>query len=665
MQPRVATAQWLDFLPRPLENGANVEAFSSFERDDLRGESRKTRWRDTYLRERLTLYSDGYSYHPRFILYHFSLAGSARQEEYVSTSTPSLGWRQGDGWEYGARVVVLPEHACNLIVSAFRYEPLFKEQSGSQHDSVLTQHSATLRYRSKPYFGRVGYTDDSVDSGSSSSNVTRVGVDGTYVKEFSDGRELSFHGAYNPSWFSSSQGLDGRSVSYGGGNGLMLSPFRLTSNVSVMSFDQTGRNAGRFESDQVTWHEDASMALPWRFDANASYRYDRQETTMHQAEAPVETRDSRANGLNLNLIHHLYRSVTSTYAYIRNWQESVGGSSAAESQSAGMTYTKRIPHGRVLAGVNGAQTETDNRGQGSPVNEQDSTSLGGYFELRMTEVDLDQTIYVWLTNPRSPFQRVELARGANYRVEEVANVVRIYVENLVAGGEDYTMPEADYVYEFVVSYLLKPGHFALRTRSYGANAALDLFDNLLYPYFNYAAVRSDVLQGDFPGTPVDSDLYTTGLLVHYGPVRVRGEYQDLQWDVSPLQLWRADVQYVHVLNQTTNLTGSAAYENRHYGRGTSEERLAFTEESESVAGSVQKELLLRSMSVSLGGAYSHTQGLGESDMVSLSAGWSWTIGKMSLSAGVNGFRVETSGTTSLSTKRDHELVYVRLQRQLF
>src|SRR5689334_845098 len=72
---------WGMFLPHSLENHAWVETFASWENENVSGTARGTDWNDTFIREKLSVESEGYSYDPRFLRYRLTLAGAAKQED--------------------------------------------------------------------------------------------------------------------------------------------------------------------------------------------------------------------------------------------------------------------------------------------------------------------------------------------------------------------------------------------------------------------------------------------------------------------------------------------------------------------------------------------------------------------------------------------------------
>lgn len=177
--PPRARADWNDFVPRPFENGAFLDLYTSYERDHIRGGGPSNQWTDGFIREKLTLFSDGYSYHPRFMLYHFSISGVLKQEDYGSSAISTPGWQNDTGLEYDIRLRFLPEHVYNVTLYASQYEPLFKEQVATQHNSIETTRGGFFRYREKPYFLRTGYGNDHIDSGALRGRPGATGLAGS------------------------------------------------------------------------------------------------------------------------------------------------------------------------------------------------------------------------------------------------------------------------------------------------------------------------------------------------------------------------------------------------------------------------------------------------------------------------------------------------------
>jgi hypothetical protein len=154
-----------------------------------------------FLKEKLTLRSRGYAYHPRFLQYRFELSGALKQERYVTSSLApggDDGWGSNEGLEYQARLYLLPEHPYNLELFALRWEPMFKERSALEHDTVSESRGADVRYRKKPWFLHARYSDNSLESSTSSSDVDRLDADGEYFKLFPGSSQVSFRAAVAP-----------------------------------------------------------------------------------------------------------------------------------------------------------------------------------------------------------------------------------------------------------------------------------------------------------------------------------------------------------------------------------------------------------------------------------------------------------------------------------
>ena len=671
--PSFARADWRDFVPRPFENGAFLDTYSSYEHDNIHsGAAASSRWTDTFIREKLTLFSNGYSYHPRFVQYRFSISGALKQEDFDSSfSSNSSGWTNTTGLEYDMRLFFLPEHVYNATAYAARFEPLFKEQAASQHSSVETTQGVSFRYRKKPYFLHTGYGDDHIESGLTTSDIQRFFLDGEYFKRFTSGNEVSFTGAFNPSWFSATGGVNGSTYEYLLGNFLNLQRVRLTSNVSKFESDQQSGSLQSFNNDQLAWYEILTAYLPWQFRTDLRYLYQKNDSTIEEpGTVPSRDLNDTTNDIELDVVHRLYESLDTTYTFLDTWRDSSSDQSGEHdsghtsflSNSLAFNYTKEIPWGRFLAGTNAGRGETDSSGQNNVVNEPHrDVPVPGPFTLGQPNAD-PATIILFLKSPLPPFDLIQLDESVNYTVTPVQNTFQVNVFSLPS---QFVVPGT---YNFFVSYSLVVGTFKLRTDTFGSNASVQLFEDLVTPYFSYVAVRSDVLSGEFPGVPLDSTTYTTGLILHRGPVRVRGEYQDFQWNAAPYVAWLAEAQYVSALNPTTSVYALVSYLNKHYSQGTVvfyANVTDYTEESVTGSANIQKQLFDRNLFLSAGGSYARINGLVDTNAYSANGSLVWKIGKVDLTVGASAYGSDNSIPNTVSTRRDHELVYVKFRRRIF
>jgi hypothetical protein len=680
--PPRARADWSDFAPRPVENGAYLDVYTSYERDHIRSGGPSNTWSDSFIREKLTLFSDGYSYHPRFMQYRFSISGALKQEDYESSAINTPGWQNDTGFEYDIRMFFLPEHVYNLTAYAARYEPLFKEQVSTLHSAIESTQGVSFRYRKKPYFLYTGYGHDHIDSGLSSSDINRAFIDGEYFKRFTSGNELSFTGAFNPSWFSASGGVDGSTYQYLLGNMVNLQRARLTSNVSKVESDQQGGSFQSFTNDQLSWYELLTVYLPWNFRSDAKYFYLNNDNTIEEpGDLPNRKLSSTNNDFELDVYHRLYESLDTTYTFLDSRRDSSGGLTTFQSNSLSLNYTKIIPWGRFNLGTNVARGLTDTSGEVAVPNESHpgiSVPVPGTFPLDLQNV-VDMSIDVFINCvpggdcPPTVLGRVRLDRDVGSGCADpdtgcylaIADPARnSFTIQVLYLPTDFPVSGT---FDFLASYSTS-GDFRLRTDTYGVNTSVNLFDNMLTPYFSYITISSDVLAGEFPGVPLDSTTYTAGLLAQRGPLRVRGEYQDFQWSAAPYTSWLAEVQYVSALNPTTSVYGVVSYLNKHYSQGTViyyGNVTDYTEETITGSASIQKQFYSRNLFVSAGATYSHITGLVDTDAYAANSALIWKVGKVELTVGASVYGSDSSGINTPSTERDHQLFYAKFRRRLF
>ncbi len=657
----VAVAGGSDFLPRPTRNGAFVDLFTSYERDDNPGSVRSFGWHDTFFKEKLTFFSNGYFYHPRFLQYQVSVAGALKQERFEASYLNPQDWRHGEGVEYDGRLFFLPEHPYNLELYALRYEPLFKTQAATEHDSLQSGWGALFQYRQRPWFSHAKLSDSTTRSGILTSNVRRLGLDGEYVTRLGTAGQFSLNASVNPTHFSNSQGLDGRSTEFLFGNLINLKRVRLNSSLTRNTSDQDNGLSGRFENDQFTWYELLSLYFPLNFRSDLSFRRQENESTIPDTLTSIDrTLSDTSEQVQLDIVHRLFRSLDTTYRFLDISRDSSGGESTFRSNSLFVNYTKMIPDGRVLAGVNLGRSRSDNKGRADVVDEpHPGTAVPGVFTLAQQNAD-PRSVAVFIKSPLSPFQAILLVEGPHYVVTPVLNTLQITMLDL---PPQFTVPGT---YDLFVDYSLSTGEFGLGTDNVGCNLSVELLNTMLTPYYSYAAIRSTVESGSFPGTPLDSTTHTVGLRFHQGPLRATGEYQNLDWDISPYQAWRSEVQYISSLNPRTRVYLSGAYVNKYYSHGTS---VAFsepyTDENATAFGSIQRQFAPRSLVLSGGGSFTRLRGRVDGNAYTLNGSLSWKIGRLSLAAGASAYKSDTRGFNAFSSDRFHEYYYVSLRREFF
>lgn len=653
-----AGADWRDILPVPFQNNIYLDLYGFYEQDHIRYGPVDSTWNDTFFREKVTLASSGYFYHPRFLQYQSSFSEALKQEYYEITTLPSQGWRRGNAFEYDVRLLLLPEHFYNLELFALRYEPLLREQSASQRNGMQSSYGAFFRYRRKPWFGHFRFSDDTVDSGATTTEARRVNAGGEYFRRFKGGNQFSLAVNFNPNDFSTSQGLEGEARQRALSGTLDVKRVRLSASASRDTIDQSSPFSGDVHSDDGSEYFLLTTYLPAKLRADVSYR---KQDSQNSIRSPLENEprqfDDRYNEFRLNLVHRLYDSLDTTYVLLKDSRESTGGDSGLLSSQLNLSYSKSIQPGRVLAGLSVGRSDTENTGKADVVNEaHPGTAVPGRITLGRPNAD-PASIVVFLKSPLPPNELVPLVENVHYIVAAVGNTFEIQLLTL---PPEFAVPGT---FDFEVTYSLVAGHFELRTDGTGYNLSVELLDRLFTPYYGYAAVRSKVLSGDFPGVPVDSTSHTVGLMVQKGGIRGTAEYQELDWDVSPYTAWREELQYIATLDPTMNLYAVASVLNKHFPQGASPyDPVPYTDRVVTATCNVQKKFDRRNMSLSAGATYSNFRGLVESDSYSLNSTLVWRVGKLDLNAGLSAYSADSSSATTSTSRRDHGLVFIKARR---
>jgi hypothetical protein len=656
----LAQADASGFIPRPTENGAFLSAEGSRETDDLRTGPRQWGWTDSFFREKLTVFSNGYIYHPRFLQYRLSVGGALKQEKYRALIAPPASWKSGTGIDYSARLLVLPEHPYNAELFAQRFAPQFKERSAIEHDSVANLRGAFLRYRRKPYFFDAGAETNSLESTSSRSDVTVYRLGGQYFKEYNQGRVLSLSAFANPTRFTGTS-VEGRTRQYLADGLLTFPRFRFSLSANQNHLEQSGQSSPVFESDQKAFSPQLNATLPLGFRGSLSYGYRHAEGSVQavgsQASRPVS--DTGRN-IHADVSQRLYQSLDTGYTFLRARTTSSQGDNTHLSHGLTVSYSKTIPRGRVRVGANRGWGTTDSVGQGDVVNEPHlAQAVPGSFLLLQPEVD-PRSIRLLVKSPITPFETVLLVENVDFVVLPVLNTLEIRVLTLPAR---FVVPGT---YDFYVSYTQARASFGLHSDTLGANLRVELFDDLLAPYASYVSVRSDVYAGALPGPPLDTTNRAAGLAFHKGSLRARAEYQTVDWAVSPSRTWTTDAQYLASLARTTRVSATASYQNRYFPQGASPSLpQPIRDELAQASGNVQQQLFSRALIVAGGGSLTWLMGRARGHAYGVNGSLSWRIGRLTLDAGASASWSDARAEISAPTSRTHEFYYFTLRRQLF
>jgi len=161
-------------------------------------------------------------------------------------------------------------------------------------------------------------------------------------------------------------------------------------------------------------------------------------------------------------------------------------------------------------------------------------------------------------------------------------------------------------------------------------------------------------------------ITSAGLSLFRGPLRARLEYDDVRWTISPWHGWRADLQVVSPIGPSTNVNGTATWQDRHFTETAENGGVpAYTEKVVSASGNIQQFFFSHTLSFSCGGSYSRYEGLADSESYSLNAALSWRIGKLDVSGGANYTSANSRYGAAYASRNVHEYYYLRLKRILF
>ena len=661
--PSLVSAAWKDLVPKPYENGADLEVFASYETDSNRTDGRGLDWTDTFIKEKITLYSNGYIYHPRFIAYLLSLSGALKHEDFDSSFAESTGWRTAEGTEYDATLDVLPEHPYGLKLFSRRIEPLFKEQFATQSNNVGDSRGAVFRYRKKPYFFHARYIEDSIESSLNTSDVTTWGADGAYFKQYANGNLFSLDGVFTRKEFDSSAQGPGDATEYSLGNTIGLRFVTLGSSLSETEFHQDSPLGVAVENDQFAWSERLGAKLPLNFRTDLSYELRRTTfttgATETSPESSIRTTDKRTE---LGVSHTLYQSLSSNYTFRRDDLSSTGGDTNSTSHSLSASYTKKIPWGRLLAGLSLSKTVTDTSGQATIINELHAAiPVPGAFVINSQTAD-PATISVFLRSPLPPFELVFLGENVHFTVAPFGNTFQITILNL---PPQFVVPGT---FDFLVSYSVIPAEFEIQTDGVAYNVGFDLFHNMVNPYYSYSSTRSKVLSGIFPAVSPDSELHTAGVILQKEPFRARAEYQYEDSNVRPYSQWKGELTFTKNITDTLRAYASSSYTETSYPQGTSAlGGQGYDVRYAAVSANFQKRFPIENLLLSAGGTYSFFRGLTDGSTYSVNSALLWRVGKIdvSLGASATSSESESPGTIGLEAKRTHQYYYLNVKRKLF
>ncbi|MBI5633335.1 MAG: hypothetical protein HZA15_07660 [Nitrospirae bacterium] len=658
--PAVCVADSQDFLPRLFSIGGDLDINSHYESDTNRSAERETKTADLFIRERLSLYTDGFIYHPRFIQFHVMLAAGLKQEDYETTFDQKSS--HASSMEYDLSTALLPEHPYSLYLFTRRMEPLSRQQFSTLGTTVEYSTGGRFRYEARPYFVQAQVIRNSDETDLWSSTTTAYNATAVYYqdfKEFNFISHITLNSWYDHSTFSSSSGVSGTKDEYGINALLKKNGISLNSMLSGANYDQADSGNTPVVMDQFSLHERLNAALPLGFRTELSYKYQKNNRRLGEG-GDIFDRDmsTRENRFDLLIGHRLFQSLDTLYQFRLDDLASSTGGVLTATHSLLSNYTKKIPWGRVTAGINLSSTIIDQTGQTGIASETYRLGVPGSFTLNSQNIE-QSSISVYLKSPLPPFEVIRLNEGVDYTVMPLGSTVQINVINLPA---PFVVPET---YDFIISFSLDFGDFKSQKDSYGANVNFNLFDNMLSPYYSRQVTKQKLISGDMSGIPYDATADTVGVIFQKDPYRLMGEYIRFDSTLSPYQGYRIEGSYSRSITETTRLLAAALYSSRRYPHGTSFEVVnGYTERIGTVSASIQKRFPMQNLFISAGGSYSQTKSVLDMSVATVNTSLQWMLGKLAVNFGASYSLLESQGLSSDKVRRTHQNVFLNIRRKL-
>ncbi len=657
----------LVFLPRPSFGDARrfIPVLSDYDGDVEIGMTSETnentyggsglKTSDTTAMERLRLVTTGYIYHPRFILFRLGGAGGFLQEDFESTASAASHTTRSAN-EYEVRTFILPEHPYNLELYTLQRSPLIKGRF-SQATPRSRERGAIFRYTRRPLFAEMSVTENTTSGLFSYTAKTYRGNIGHYLGPF-----------FNSAGYAHTESTTSQNVRTTRNDSFLSNQFNLSFLTLNSRFEadrqkQEDPLAAPVDTETVSWIEQLNTELPGNLNAAASYNLLKDTRTTEQTvSSPESALFNKSDNAGFTLTHRLYNSLRTNYNVNYVSAESTGGDTRTTSQSLTSAYTKKIPTGTFLAGVNLSNSRSEIRG--APVVVREVHALPGpivsgvNFFLNAQPVD-ETTIDLWVKDPLSG-NLVPMTLGPNYQISKIGNTVQIVVLSLPS-PVDPNLPS----YEFLVSYSLIPGNVEFETRTEGYNLKFELFDNLLSPYYSHTSTIQEVLSGSLPGGPDSLTLETVGVIVQKMPYIVTTEYDGARSRLNPYRSWKNMAEYRKNMAEATSMTARISRTYSTYPvaiawQGTR----GYTEKTTRADVTLQKSFPRKNLDLFVGGSYFDNSSFINSTGYSLSATLSWRIGRLTANLGAiinDSYSTLPTGKQTLN----YEYYYLTLTRKLF
>jgi hypothetical protein len=657
--PASVLADLRQFIPRIYNTEGDLEIEASHENKENVVAGNGTRTSDTFLSEKIVLTVNGFVYHPRFLLFLGKLGTGLSQEKYSQSSAVfnQDSSNNDDVWEYEFRALLLPEHPYNLELYALRYNPFIIGRAYPELSSVTQSEGALFTYKQRPFKFKMNYNISNTESTKSDSDSTNYGAFANYFTE-----NISLAGSILRSVSKTSIGsaeTEYKLLNYTIDNQIRLfkRTVYLTSNAGQVLSDQQAV-ATDTEGNRITWSEQLNMYLPWNFNSIITYGYFRDVQRSQEADTGVKSKtEAMTNTAGVNVTHQLYDSLRTAYNFNYNASLTSTGDAYTTINSINAAYTKKIPWGKLLAGLLLSESDLDRRGNPTATGENYQAEIFGEFSLEESNIDL-QTIKVYVKDP--VLGPIQLTNNVHYSIFPVGNTFKIFIIDIPAVAKD---PNPNFVYTFKVTYLFALGTFDIRKSGFGYNLKLELFDKLVNPYYAYYHENQELLSGTLTSGTDEITSHTVGLVLEKRPYSLLMEYQDYDSRLNPSRRYRAETDYRQNFDTTTYFDARVYYTRvKNLPSFFNPENT--TETSTGIDLKINKRYPRQHLTLAALGSYSNRKLIFETNRYALGATLTWSVAKVDLSLGANLYRTESQIDTG-DSQTTNQSYYFSLKRKLF
>lgn len=645
--PAIAPAAERSFLPRLVTFDGELEAGMRHESYKNQTDGRGLETSDTTATERLRLSTRGFVYHPRFVTFRLMGALGLRQERFSSEIASQRASEVSE--EYDIRAWILPEHPYNVEVYTTRRNPLLGGRITAGGDLVSQEKGAIGRYTRMPLFLEVGTNNVSTTGQYSYRSETSYASGSYFLGPTSTTATYSHVTATNAAAVSTIRDR------YYAVNDISLPLLTLQSRWEYQDDLQEGPDTAPADTERTNWMEDLSFPLPGNFRTDLNYSVSRDRvTSMAAAPAPFDSILTRTENERVSVSHDLYASLRTSYNMNYTVLDSTGGESRTAAQSLNALYTKRITGGRLTAGGSLSRMNQERRGA-LVVFETHETTAPGIFDLNQQLADIS-SVAVWVVDPSGAL--VPLVAGLHYTVSPSGPPWRILILlNL-------PVPIAT-SYTFKVTYAPVPADFELLNDGSSYNLSLELFDNMVGPYYNHMNLKQEVVSGFLPGGPDNVTSDVAGLRLQRVPYYVLGEYQNYRSQLNPFEAWRLRGEYRGQAAPSLIVTGILSHSRTVYEKTlTSQGIRGYADEITEVIGTLQKDLPRRYLNLNASVSYVLRKTFATTETFSAYGSLLWRIGQLDVRAGIS-LSYAASALIVGRQRSSSEYYYLTLTRSLF